>query len=602
MCARGRAIAEPRLSPDGERVAFVTNVVGRGQLVVLPASGGAELTVTSDPPPRPVASYGGGAFDWTPDGRQLVYAAVDGAIWAVPADGGTPRALVPRQPDGACAAPSVSPDGRRIAFVVDQRHVAVAPLDGSAWPVKVSADADFCFDPVWSPDGERVVWHEWRVPAMPWDAGAIVVRDADASKPATVVAGGADVAVQQPRFSPDGSRLAYLSDRKGWMNVWIANADGSDAQPLVDEELEHGDPPWGLGQRSFAWAPDGHAIAFTRNDQGFGSLHLVDVRTRQRTDIARAVHGGLSWRGARLAAVRSGARTPTQVVVYDTGTWNRATVARGPLGGFEALDLPEPETVTWNAEDGATIHGRLYRPNVPSASGDDPPPIIVWIHGGPTSQTQVAWIPRLPFFLDRGWAVLFPDHRGSTGHGRAYAQAMAGRWGDLDLGDTAAGMRAAAANGWGDPARMVVMGGSAGGFTVLNLLARHPDLCAAGIDLFGVADLFDLNETTHRFEAHYQHSIVGPLPAAADAYRERSPVHVAEQIVSPLLILQGDADEVVPPAQSRSIADRLTGLGRTVEVHFYEGEGHGWLRPETMIDELQRIESFLRRHVLRQAP
>jgi dipeptidyl aminopeptidase/acylaminoacyl peptidase len=149
---------------------------------------------------------------------------------------------------------------------------------------------------------------------------------------------------------------------------------------------------------------------------------------------------------------------------------------------------------------------------------------------------------------------------------------------------------------------MVVMGGSAGGFTVLNLLARHPGLCAAGIDLYGVADLFDLNETTHRFEAHYLHSIVGPLPDAAGAYHDRSPLHVADRITSPLLILQGDADEVVPPAQSRTIADRLRALGRTVETHFYEGEGHGWLRSETMIDELNRIESFLRRFVLRRGP
>jgi dipeptidyl aminopeptidase/acylaminoacyl peptidase len=143
------------------------------------------------------------------------------------------------------------------------------------------------------------------------------------------------------------------------------------------------------------------------------------------------------------------------------------------------------------------------------------------------------------------------------------------------------------------------MGGSAGGFTVLNLLAHHPDLCAAGVDLYGVADLFDLDETTHRFEAHYLHSIVGPLPEAADRYRDRSPVTVAERITSPLLILQGEADEVVPVEQSRAIAARLVALGRTVELHTYPGEGHGWLRPETMIDELERIDSFLRRHVLR---
>jgi dipeptidyl aminopeptidase/acylaminoacyl peptidase len=198
--------------------------------------------------------------------------------------------------------------------------------------------------------------------------------------------------------------------------------------------------------------------------------------------------------------------------------------------------------------------------------------------------------------------VLVPDHRGSTGHGRAFQQAMAGRWGELDTADVAAGLRAAVERGWGDPRRLVIMGGSAGGFTVLNVLAEHPDLCAAGVDLYGVADLFDLDETTHRFEAHYLHTIVGPLPEAADRYRDRSPVNRAERITAPLLILQGADDKVVPPAQSQSIADRLTRLGRTVELHLYEGEGHGWGRADTVMDELERTGSFLRRHVLRWSP
>jgi len=592
MCAYGRTLAEPRLSPDGDRVALLANVAGRGQLVVVPAAGGPELVVSSDPAPKPAAAYGGGAFDWAPDGGALVYAAVDGGLWSVPSSGGAPRLVVPRLPAGSCAAPAVSPDGRHVAFVVNQQHVAIATLDGSAWPVRLSTTADFCFDPAWSPDGERVVWHEWDVPAMPWDEGRIVWRDAAGANDPAVVAGAPGVSVQQPRFSPDG-RLAYLCDETGWLNLWV------DGEPLVDEPVEHGDPCWGLGQRSFAWSPDGTAIVFTRNERGFGSLCRVEVGSGAVEVLDTGVHGGLSWCGGRIAAIRSGARTPTQVVVRDGAT--RLTVARGPLGGFEALELSEPEAVTWHADDGAVIHGRLHRPP-PGRARRDPPPLLVWIHGGPTSQTAVAWNNRLAFFVDRGWAVLLPDHRGSTGHGRAYTQAMAGGWGDLDVGDTAAGMRAAAANGWADPACMVPMGGSAGGFTVLNLLARHPDLCAAGIDLFGVADLVNLNETTHRFEAHYLHSIVGPLPAAFDRYRERSPIAVVDRIDKPLLILQGDADEVVPPAQSRAIADRLRSLGRAVELHIYEGEGHGWLRPETMVDELERIDAFLRLHVLHEAP
>jgi dipeptidyl aminopeptidase/acylaminoacyl peptidase len=224
------------------------------------------------------------------------------------------------------------------------------------------------------------------------------------------------------------------------------------------------------------------------------------------------------------------------------------------------------------------------------------------VHGGPTDQWQVEFRARFAFWTERGWAVLVPDHRGSTGHGRDFRQALHDSWGVLDVGDCAAAIRAAGEQGWGDPNRMVIMGGSAGGFTVLNVLASHPDLCAAGVDLFGVADLFDLDETTHRYEAHYLHTIVGALPEHAPRYRDRSPVHRAESITAPLLILQGDADEVVPLAQSRSIADRLRDLGRTVELHVYEGEGHGWGRPATVIDELKRTESFLRRHVLRWRP
>lgn len=597
MCAYGRGVVEPRLSPDGTRVAFVATAFGRGALVVVPAGGGAELVVTAEPAPRPAASYGGGAFDWTPDGASLVYAAVDGGLWLVPATGGAARRIVEH---GPVAAPAVSPDGTRVAYTVDSHHVAVASLDeGGPWPVRLSGGADFAFDPAWSPDARSVAWHEWDVPAMPWDASRIAVAPADGTGTPVTVAGGDGVAVASPRFSPDGTRLGFLSDAHGWLNVWTAAPDGTGAAPLLEEEVEHGDPSWGPGQRSWAWSPDGTAVALCRNELGFGSLHVLDVASGQLRLVENGVHGGLSWVGATVAAVRSGARTPTQIVAYDVlapGGDPRRSLARGPVGGFEVAGLGEPEAVTWEGDDGGTVHGRLYRPSAPLS---DPPPLLVWIHGGPTSQWPVTFIPRFAYFLDRGWAILVPDHRGSTGHGRAYAQAMAGRWGELEMADCAAGMRAAADRGWADGRRMVPMGGSAGGFTVLNLLAHHPDLCAAGVDLFGVTDLFDLDETTHRFEAHYSHSLVGPLPEAADRYRERSPINVADRITAPLLILQGSADAVVVPAQSANLAERLRARGAIVEHHVYEGEGHGWLRPETVVDELTRVESFLRRHVLR---
>lgn len=598
LVAAGRGLSEPRLSPDGTTVAVVAVVGGAGRIVLLPADGhGPEVTVTSEPVVRSAPAYGGGAFDWLPDGSGFVVVGTDGDLWRVARTGGAARRLTTQPRGMAAAAPAVSPDGRSVAFVVGQQHVAVVPAEpGAGWPQRVSAGtADFAFDPAWSPDGRWLVWHEWDVPAMPWDAGRLVRASAGPhgfGEPEVVV--DQLLQVQQPRWSPDG-RLAFMSDAGGWLNVWV------EGDVLADEPFEHGRPSWGQGQRSFCWSPDGTRIAYCRNERGFGRLCVIDVRSAVVHEVAKGVHGSLTWAGGRLAALRSGGTTPTQVVTYDDATWERTVVAWGPTAGWSGL-LHEPHAVTWEADDGETLHGRLYLPAGAAPAADTappPPPMIVWVHGGPTDQWDVAFRPRIAYFVDRGWAVLVPDHRGSTGHGRAYTQALRGRWGELDVADCAAGVRAAVRNGWCHPDRVAVMGGSAGGFTALNLLAHHPGLFAAGVSLYGVADLLALADTTHRFEAHYLDGIVGALPAAADEYRRRSPLHVADRITAPLLVLQGDADEVVPAAQSEAVVARLRAHDRTVELHVYEGEGHGWGRAETVVDELRRVEAFLTRHVLR---
>jgi dipeptidyl aminopeptidase/acylaminoacyl peptidase len=624
MCARGRVIAEPKLSPDGERIAFAVTAFGRGSIVIVPAGGGAEEVLTADPPAAPVAAYGGGIFDWVPPGDRLVYVGADGLLYLQACAGGPARPVVTV---GPVAAPAVAPDGTRVAFVRDGKDVAVAWLDEDGpWPVRLSAGADFAFDPAWAPDGRSVAWQEWDVPAMPWDDSRIVVAPAHGpelgrAKPSALPV-PAPAAVSQPRFSPDGSTLSFLCDAEGWLNLWRAELrDGTptDVRPVLVEQSEHGGPSWGPGERSYAWSPDSRQIVLCRNERGFGMLCLLDVATGQVRELSRGVFMGLSWTGAggTIAAIRTGARTPNQLVVLDptispTQLQERpapTVVARGPVAGFEAAGLVEPDVVEWEGDDvpglGRTVQGRLYRAARPPAEAESAEsaagstnPLLVWIHGGPTGQNQVVFNARVAYFLDRGCNVLQVDHRGSTGWGRAYAQALRGEWGRLDVADTAAGMRVAGANGWGDPRRMVPIGGSAGGFTVLLLAALHPDLCAAAVDLYGVTDLFDLDETTHRFEAHYLQSIVGPLPASAERYHARSPITVADRISCPVLVLQGTADKVVPQAQSDALVAKLNQRGTQVEYHTYEGEGHGWSRPEVVEDELERTWTFLRRHVL----
>ena len=277
------------------------------------------------------------------------------------------------------------------------------------------------------------------------------------------------------------------------------------------------------------------------------------------------------------------------LVAQHATTGDRRVLARGPAAGFEAADLPEPELVDW-ASVGGRVPGRLYRPA--SAHGG----LILWVHGGPTDQATVVHNVRLAFLLDRGWTILVPDYRGSTGWGRAYAQALRGGWGEADVADCAAGLDAAATQGWGDPHRLVPAGTSAGGMTVLLLMARHGERCAAGIAISAVADLVALASTTHRFEAHYSDALIGPLPDAAARYRERSPITVADRIERPLLLLHGQDDKVVPVVQAEEMGRRLRDRGAPVELHTYPGEGHGWRDPATVEDELHRIDDFLTRH------
>jgi dipeptidyl aminopeptidase/acylaminoacyl peptidase len=641
MCARGRSLGDARLAPDGSTVAFVASSSAGAALVLVPSVGGPEIVVTSDPPVRPARGSGSGTFDWVPDGESLVYVGRDGRLWHQAASGGAPRAVVEVTGVGA---PAVSPDGTRVAFVVDDRHVAVARLDDPGpWPVRVSGRADFCADPVWSPDGQLVAWHEWSVPAMAWDDSRIVIAPAPPARPGGPGSASADrpwpvqvagpVAVGQPRFTPDGTRIGFLCDAAGWLNLWSARADGTGAAPLVEEPYEHGGPTWGSGQRSWTWSPDGSQAAFARNECGFGRLCVAaSDGAGPALELDTGVFAGLSWRSDRLAALRSGARTPDQIVVYPTARHPtalgaqpaakpgsappperdrtvlpgpRTVLARGPLAGFESAGLVEPEVVSWTAEDrpsvGSVVHGRLSRasrPNPLTPAGDTPP-LIVWVHGGPTGQSEVTFNARASFFVARGWNVLQADPRGSTGWGREYTQALRGEWGRLDVEDLAAGIRAAVAEGWGHPGRVAIMGASSGGLAVLEVLARYPELCAAGVDLYGVTDLFDLDETTHRFEAHYNWSLVGPLPAAAAAYRDRSPIRHTADIRAPLLVLHGSEDRTVPAAQSEALVAALAARGATVDYHCYPGEGHGWSSPETIIDELERIDAFLTRHVLR---
>lgn len=590
MMIGGRDLTEPRLDPAGGRLAFVARQGRTRSIVVVDldvAAGAAcERVLVSQPVPAAGRGRGGGCFAWCPDGAAIVFASADGGLWHQPVPGGPPRACWPADPGRAASAPAVAPDGSFVVFVVDQAEVWAAPLDGSGDPPRRLDDGEFafCLDPAVSPDARRVRYQAWSPPDMPWDGAVVVTVDLPSGD--RWVESVPDGAWQQPRFAPDGTTVG-VHDGDGVLRVrW------GERTLLADDPHEQAEPTWGPGQRSFAVAPDGERVVLHRNEDGFGRLVVVEVATGAATPVGRGVHGALSWAGDRVAAMRSGARTPTQIVVYDTTTWARRVVAVGPVLGWDDVALVEPDCVTATSSDGATLHGRRYR--APRSTGR----LLCWVHGGPTGQWPVEFVPRIALWIDRGWDVLVPDHRGSTGHGRAYQQALHGRWGELDVADTAALLAASHDAGVGTPERTVVIGGSAGGMTVLGLLMGDTaELVAAGVAAYPVTDLVELADRSHRFEAHYTDTLVAPRAPGDPVLRERSPLRRAAELRRPLLLHHGTEDVVVPVEGTIAFAAAARAAGADVELELFEGEGHGFADPDAQRREDASLQAFLDRVV-----
>jgi dipeptidyl aminopeptidase/acylaminoacyl peptidase len=252
----------------------------------------------------------------------------------------------------------------------------------------------------------------------------------------------------------------------------------------------------------------------------------------------------------------------------------------------QAIDFP--------GADGLISHGFYYTPVNPdySAPAGELPPLVVFVHGGPTAHVTTALDLYVQLFTSRGIAVFDLNYGGSTGYGREYRDRLRGRWGEIDVEDSAAAARYLGGRGDVDAARVQITGGSAGGYTTLMAMAVRDEF-ASGASYFGVADLVSFHDETHKFESHYDQYLVGPWPEAAELYRERSPMSHADSISDPLLLLQGLDDKVVPPSQSEVIVDALKRRGIPYAYIAFEGEGHGFRKAENVKRASEAHLSFL---------
>jgi dipeptidyl aminopeptidase/acylaminoacyl peptidase len=551
-----------------------------------------------------VHEYGGGAWwvrggvlwfaDWS--SQRLHRLAFDGDPNDLDPVAITPEPEVPRglryadgdvSPDGAtllCVREEHFADGREPANTIVR-----LPADGSAAPEVVVSGPDFVSDPRWSPDGGAVSWLEWDHPDMPWDATRLIVeRDGER----TVVA-GADrrESICQPQWSGDGA-LWFSSDRTGFWSLhrWTPEAG---VELVLDLGQDIGAPQWVFGQSSYAILPSGRVVLAHR-EGGLDQLSILEPDgSLTPVELGATAVEDLRAHGEGFVAIAASAVAEPHIVHIDLDR-GRADVVVAPRDlGVDPSWWSVPEAIDFPTPGGVEAHALLYLPTNPEATGpaDERPPLLVLIHGGPTSAARPMLRVATQYWTSRGFAVVDVNYRGSTGYGRAYRDLLQGQWGVADVEDCVAVARHLSDQGVVDPDRCCIRGGSAGGFTTLAALAFH-DVFAAGASHYGVADLGLLAEDTHKFESRYLDGLVGPWPEAREVYEARSPIHHLEGITVPVAVFQGSEDKVVPPNQAELIVDGLRARGVPVAYVVFEGEGHGFRQAANIRASLDGELSF----------
>jgi len=588
---------------------------GRTQLVRRRADGTTiDLLPEGQSARTAVHEYGGAAW-WVREGILWFASWDDQRLYRLEVEASTavPITPTPETPRGdRYGDGDLSPDGRWIACVrehhpgdgrgaVDVRNeiVRLAANEESIPEVLVTGP-DFVSNPRWSPAGDRLCWIEWDHPHMPWDATRLVVRDL-ASGRDTVVVGEPNEACQGASWQADGT-LVFISDRTGWWSLYRWSSQDETVTPLVAIAADIGEPPWVLGRSRYAVLPDGR-IVFARWRDGFDGLaiRLLDGTVSDLDLGFSSVSCVRAATGSELLVIAGTPSAEPSITLIALGDANQvgSRVTLCPARdladlGVDAAYVSTPEPVAFPSTGGRTAYGLFYTPTNPTcvAPDGDLPPLLVFIHGGPTSAADPVLDLGLQYWTSRGFAVIDVNYAGSTGYGRAYRDALDGEWGVADVEDCIAAAAWLAEQGRVDPSRLCIRGGSAGGYTTLAALARADTAFAAGGDSYGIADLEVIARETHKFESRYLDSLIAPYPEGRDIYRERSPIHHVDAFTRPLIVIQGLEDEVVPPNQSAMIVDALRSKGVPVAYVPFEGEQHGFRRAENIRRALDAELSF----------
>jgi len=593
-----RQIGRPTWSPDGASIGFISNMSGRNNLWVVPAEGGfpVQLTVSDQRQASPA---------WSPDGKWIAYQSdYDGdELWDIflvsPKTGRVVNLTQTREI--AELNPTWSPDSRYLAYEVKPKTSAAYEIDvydmvmREVKHITTGTPQDKGnVNPIWSKDGKYIVYTQEQ--AKGTDSN-IFIADVATAKSMLLTPHEGEQRFTANDISPDGKLVLFTSNAAdGYDNVGLLNVATKKISWITHDKWEI---------RGGEFSPDGKHVTFSANVDGNEDIYLHNLASgkAKQLEIPKGVnepaggHAAFSPDGSHLLYIHNGPTAPGDLWVYTRATDKSQQITHSLLAGLRAEDMVEPYLVHYPSRDGKwTISALLYVPYNMARNGQNA--AVVYIHGGPTSQTMNSFNRFIQYAANQGYMVLAPNYRGSTGYGKEFQQANLFDMGGGDLQDVLAGVDWIKQTGHLDPKKIAVMGGSYGGYLSMMAVTKAPDVWAAGVPIVPFVNWFTEIENEDPVLQQSDLATMGDVVKNKALYEQRSPINFIDQIKAPLLLLAGGHDPRCPKEETQQVVDAIRKRGGTVDAKVYENEGHGFARVENLIDAYKRVGDFLLAHVV----
>ena len=584
-------------SPDGKTVVFVSNISGRNNLWLVPAEGGwpTQLTVSDQRQTAPA---------WSPDGKWIAYQSdYDGdEQWDIfivsPKTGQVVNLTNTREI--AELDPTWSPDGRYLAYQVKPKTSSVYEIDIYDMVMRkvqhLTSDTPkdrMNYGPVWSKDGKWIAYSQHQ--AKGTDSN-IFVAEVASGKSTLLTEHPGEQLYAADNFSPDGKELLITGNAEnGYDNVGLLDIASKKIAWLTKDK-------WKINGGEFS--PDGKRVTWTANVDGNTDIYLHDLVAGKTTPLPlpKGVNdlagkfSAFTKDGSRLLYYHNGPTAPNDLWVYPMAAGKSRQITHSLVAGMRAEDMVEPYLVHYPSKDGKwTISAFVYAPYNLPRNGQHP--AIVYVHGGPTAQTVNSFNRFVQHMANQGYFVIAPNYRGSTGYGKEFQQANLFDMGGGDLQDVVAAAEWIKQTGYIDPKKVIVMGGSYGGYMSMMAVTKAPDMWAAGVPIVPFVNYFTEIENEDPVLREMDLATMGDPVQNKARFEDRSPIFFVDKIKTPLLLLAGGNDPRCPKEETMQVVDAVKKQGGVADYKIYENEGHGFARVENQIDAYKRASDFLKAHV-----